>query len=67
MVEQIMNITGVDSASDAISILLSRYGEALVTWWKSDVHQCRYAADSDGSEKVEHWQDPGVGLEAIEL
>jgi hypothetical protein len=40
-IEQIMSVTGVDSASDAVSMLISRYGQALVTWWNVDPHQCK--------------------------
>lgn len=68
IVERIMQTTGVDSASDAISLLVSRYGDALITWWKSDVHQCRHSTESLISEpEMASPQDPGVGLEVIEL
>ena len=68
VVERIMQTTGVDSASDAISLLVSRYGDALITWWKSDVHACRYSTDSSTTEpEIRPPQDLGVGLEAIEL
>ena len=67
-VERIMQTTGVDSASDAISLLVSRYGDALIAWWKSEVHQCRHSTEPSISEPViASLQDPGIGLDVIEL
>ncbi len=67
-VERIMQTTGVDSASDAISLLVSRYGDALITWWKSDVHQCHFSSHTKTIEpETVYPQDPGVGLDAINL
>ncbi|MBW4422027.1 MAG: hypothetical protein KME13_22905 [Myxacorys californica WJT36-NPBG1] len=68
MVERIMQTTGVDSASDVISLLVSRYGDALLTWWTSDVHPCRFPVEvrmPDLEPDFPH--DPGVGLGAIDL
>lgn len=68
IVERIIATTGVDSASDAISLLVSRYGDALITWWKSDVHPCRHSTEPFLPEPVTTSpQDPGIGLEAIDL
>lgn len=68
VVERIMQTTGVDSASDAISLLVSRYGDALITWWKSDVHSCRVLPETRVPEPdMTYPQDPGVGLGAIDL
>lgn len=68
VVERIIATTGVDSASDAISLLVSRYGDALIAWWKSDVHPCHYSTEPSIPEPVMiSPQDPGIGLEAIDL
>lgn len=36
--EQVMAVTGVESYSAAITLLITRYADSLCRWWQSSVH-----------------------------
>jgi hypothetical protein len=36
--EQVMAVTGVESYSAAITLLITRYADSLCQWWQSSVH-----------------------------
>lgn len=36
--EQVMAVTGVESYSAAITLLITRYAGSLCRWWQSSVH-----------------------------
>lgn len=42
LIEEIRKATGVGSNSDAVALLVRRYGQAFLDWFLSDPHQCLY-------------------------
>lgn len=38
LAEEIKEVTGMSSLSEAVTLLITRYGPHLIEWWKSNPH-----------------------------
>ena len=69
LIQNLQTLTGVSTASEVVSLLLSRYGSHFADWFKFDSRHCNYPGGVEATQLPQAiaTQETNPTFEAFEL